>query len=47
VADYLIEQHRFQPSLVEARAWLLEVDREGPATRSVDARLVTPQKKRP
>ena len=30
-----------------ARAWLVEVDRPGPATRSVDARLVTPHAKTP
>jgi len=47
VADYLLEQHRFRAELVEARAWLVELEDEGPATRSVDARLVTPQRKKP
>ncbi len=45
VATYLIEQHRFPRALVEARAWLVEVDGDGPATRGVDARLVTPEQK--
>jgi hypothetical protein len=43
VRAYLIEQHRFPPTRVEARAWLVEVDPVGPASRSVDARLVTPE----
>jgi len=43
VRQYLVDQHRFFPTRVEARAWLVEVDPDGPATRGVDARLVTPQ----
>ena len=45
VADYLIKQHRFPDQMVEARAWLIEVESEGPATRGVDARLVSPEQK--
>lgn len=42
VRTYLIEQHGYREERVEARAWTLEIDGEGPATRSVDARLVVP-----
>lgn len=46
VADYLTRVHGLPAERVEARAWLYEVDGAGPATRGVDARLVTPEKKR-
>ena len=46
VAEYLSEVHGLPAERLEARAWLVEVDGEGPATRAVDARLVTPQKKK-
>lgn len=42
VADYLIEEHEFLPTRVEARAWLSEIDPPGAGTRGVDARLVIP-----
>ncbi len=42
VAEYLIERHEFPPHRVEARVWLTEIDPPGPATRSVDARLIIP-----
>ena len=42
VRQHMVEQHGFPPSAVEARAWLVEVDRSGPSTRGVDARLITP-----
>jgi chemotaxis protein MotB len=42
VAQWLIAEHGFQPTRVEARAWLREVDPSEAATRSVDARLITP-----
>jgi len=44
VAQWLVEEHGFQPERVEARAWLREVDPSEAATRSVDARLITPSK---
>ncbi len=43
VRQYLVEQQRFPSRRVEARAWLMEVDGRGPATRAVDARLITPE----
>ena len=43
VRKYLIEHHDFPPHRVEARAWFAEIQ-EDPATRSVDARLITPGK---
>lgn len=43
VRQYLIDQQRFAPTRVEARGWLIEVESSGPATRVVDARLVTPE----
>ncbi len=42
VRQYLIDEHRFQPSWVEARAWIEELQAGGLSTRSVDARLLTP-----
>ena len=42
VAEYLIEEHDFPRSRVQARAWAAEIDSQGPGTRSVDARLVIP-----
>ncbi|TDJ70894.1 MAG: hypothetical protein E2O39_09270 [Planctomycetota bacterium] len=42
VRQYLIEKHRFMPERVEARAWLEEVIQDDAATRTVDARLVSP-----
>jgi len=42
VRNYLIDEHGFSPARVSARAWLVEIDDSGPATRSVDARLVIP-----
>lgn len=42
VAQWLVEEHGFQPTRVEARAWLREVDPSEAAARSVDARLITP-----
>jgi chemotaxis protein MotB len=44
VRTYLIEEHDFPPGRVEARAWLREIDPRGPATRSVDARLIIPER---
>ena len=43
VREYLVDQHRFSPTRVDARAWLVEVDPAGAASRGVDARLVTPE----
>jgi outer membrane protein OmpA-like peptidoglycan-associated protein len=45
VRDWLIEHHGFPPLRVEARAWIVEVEPEGPGTRCVDARLVTTTRK--
>jgi chemotaxis protein MotB len=42
VRDYLIEKHAFKADRIVARGWLEEVLGEGPSTRSVDARLVSP-----
>jgi chemotaxis protein MotB len=42
VARYLIDEHDYVASRVEARAWMTEIDEPGPATRRVDARLVIP-----
>ncbi|HED67083.1 MAG TPA: hypothetical protein ENJ09_16190 [Planctomycetes bacterium] len=42
VRSYLIEAHDFPKTRVSARAWLREIDSDGPGTRSVDARLVIP-----
>jgi len=41
VRKYLVARHDFPAHRVEARAWFTEIQ-EGPATRSVDARLITP-----
>jgi len=43
VREYLIEVHEFPAHRVEARAWFTEIQ-DDPATRSVDARLITPGK---
>ncbi|MCA9000906.1 MAG: OmpA family protein [Planctomycetes bacterium] len=45
VREYLIEEHNFPASRVEARIWLAEILNTGANTRCVDARLVTPKKK--
>jgi len=45
VAQWLIEEHGFRAARVEARAWLREIDPSEAATRSVDARLITPEEK--
>ena len=45
VSQWLIEEHGFPARRVEARAWLREVDPSDAATRTVDARLITPTKK--
>ena len=42
VTQWLIEEHGFQSTRVEARAWLVEVDPSDAAARSADARLITP-----
>lgn len=39
---YFIEKHGFIPERVEARAWLEEIIEDNAATRTVDARLVSP-----
>ncbi|HPF12720.1 MAG: OmpA family protein [Planctomycetes bacterium] len=41
VRDYLIGEHDFPATRVEARVWLDEFFQDGANTRSVDARLVT------
>lgn len=46
VRAYLLEEHGFRPDRVESRAWVAEVDAPGIGTRGVDARLITPQKKK-
>ena len=46
VRAYLVDELSFHPDRVEARAWFSELgDRAGPGTRTVDARLVTPDKR--
>lgn len=42
VRQYLVEKHGFVPERVEARAWLEEIIQDDAATRTVDARLVSP-----
>lgn len=42
VAQYLMDEHGFPRTRVDARAWILEIDPPGAATRVVDARLVIP-----
>ena len=42
VRKYLIDEFRFRPERVEARAWVEEIDDPGMGTRGVDARLITP-----
>ncbi len=42
VRDYLIEQHSFPPTRVEARAWLAEITDAAKSLRTVDARLILP-----
>jgi hypothetical protein len=42
----LVETYEFPPARVEARAWLVEVESQGHGTRAVDARLVTPVRKK-
>lgn len=43
VRAYLVEELGFDPARVESRAWLTELD-GGETARSVDARLITPQR---
>ncbi|MCC7011010.1 MAG: OmpA family protein [Planctomycetes bacterium] len=45
VREHLIQVHGFPAERVEARAWMVEVEPEGPGTRCVDARLVTSTRK--
>lgn len=45
VADYLIEEHRYNPARVSARAWLVELNTERRFTNGVNARLVFPPDK--
>ncbi|HVS10210.1 MAG TPA: flagellar motor protein MotB [Planctomycetota bacterium] len=47
VREWLVEHHRMKPERIEARAWAREIDPEGPGTRSVDARLITPAPETP
>jgi len=42
VRDYLIDEHGFEHTRIEARAWLDELEADGPGTRMVDARRVIP-----
>jgi len=42
IARYLVEEHGFGEKSVQPRAWIEEIEPEGPATRTVDARLVIP-----
>jgi chemotaxis protein MotB len=42
VADYLIEEHRYNPVRVSARAWIIELNTERRFTDGVNARLVFP-----
>lgn len=44
VKRYLVDQHGFVPQRVEARAWATEDPTDGGDHRSVDARLVEPQR---
>ena len=44
VRDYLIEQHGIQAPRIETRAWLVEVPGFERSARSVDARLITPNR---
>jgi len=45
VRDYLVEELGFPKAGVKVRAWLYEIDGGGTAERSVDARLITPERK--
>jgi chemotaxis protein MotB len=44
VRSYLIEEHNFPATRVEARIWLAEMLNTGANTRCVDARIITPKK---
>jgi chemotaxis protein MotB len=44
VREYLVEELGLPGDRIEARAWVSEIDGPGLATRSVDARLITPEK---
>jgi chemotaxis protein MotB len=44
VRDYLVDELGLPGDRIEARAWVSEIDGPGVGTRSVDARLVTPEK---
>lgn len=46
VREYLLKDHEFPADRVEARAWFIEVEPEGAGTRCVDARLITPGRKK-
>jgi flagellar motor protein MotB len=45
IRSYLIEEFKFAPERVQARAWNTEVPTDGQANRSIDIRLVTPRAK--
>ena len=47
VRDYLVEERGFPKSGVKVRAWVYEIDSGGTAVRSVDARLITPERDPP
>lgn len=44
VRDYLIEVHGYRAHRVEARAWLEDLEDASLGSRSVDARLITPDR---
>ena len=42
VADYLVDEHGFDPERVRPKAWLAELENNDAAARGVDARLIIP-----
>ncbi len=44
VRNYLVNELGLPSDRVESRAWIAEIDGPGVGTRSVDARLITPEK---
>ncbi|MFT5284022.1 MAG: chemotaxis protein MotB [Planctomycetota bacterium] len=44
VRNYLVNELGLPDNRIEARAWIAEIDKPGVGTRSVDARLITPEK---
>ena len=42
VRQYLVDEHGFSPTRVEARAWLIELVETGRSVHTVDARLILP-----